>query len=90
MATPVLMPPAEWARLRALLDEALALPAERRQRWIDTLPETAGWDDVVRVVDTASFEAAVLDGMAAADQGAFAAPAQVSALFARWGVDVAA
>ncbi|CAD1798080.1 hypothetical protein XarzCFBP7410_18080 [Xanthomonas arboricola pv. zantedeschiae] len=57
---------------------------------IDTLPETAGWDDVVRVVDTASFEAAVLDGMAAADQGAFAAPAEVSALFARWGVDVAA
>ncbi|MCC8555869.1 hypothetical protein [Xanthomonas hortorum] len=57
---------------------------------IDTLPEAAGWDDVVRVVDTASFEAAVLDGIAAADQGAVATPAQVTALFAKWGVDVAA
>jgi hypothetical protein len=57
---------------------------------IDTLPEAAGWQDVVRVVDTASFEAAVLDGIAAADQGAVAAPVQVSALFAKWGVDVAA
>ncbi|MBB3777310.1 MULTISPECIES: hypothetical protein [Xanthomonas] len=57
---------------------------------IDTLPETAGWDDVVRVVDTASFEAAVLEGMAAADRGAVVAPAQVAAMFARWGVDVAA
>ncbi|UUE99971.1 hypothetical protein NDY24_09935 [Xanthomonas hortorum pv. pelargonii] len=57
---------------------------------IGTLPEAAGWDDVVRVVDTASFEAAVLDGIAAADQGAVAAPAQVTALFAKWGVDVAA
>ncbi|CAG2097648.1 hypothetical protein XCY_004011 [Xanthomonas euroxanthea] len=57
---------------------------------IDTLPETAGWDDVVRVVDTASFEAAVLEGMAAADRGAVVAPAQVATLFARWGVDVAA
>ncbi|CAD0307662.1 hypothetical protein CFBP498_08210 [Xanthomonas hortorum pv. vitians] len=57
---------------------------------IDTLPETAGWDDVVRVVDTASFEAAMLDGIAAADRGAFTAPAQVTALFAKWGVDVAA
>ncbi|AOD16389.1 hypothetical protein VB151_17795 [Xanthomonas fragariae] len=57
---------------------------------IDTLPETASWQDVVRVVDTARIEAAVLDGIAAADQGALAAPAQVTALFAKWGVDVAA
>ncbi|MFA0924375.1 hypothetical protein [Xanthomonas fragariae] len=57
---------------------------------IDRLPETASWQDVVRVADTARFEAAVLDGIAAADQGAFAAAAQVTALFARWGVDVAA
>ncbi|MGK9145691.1 hypothetical protein KXR77_19720 [Xanthomonas euvesicatoria] len=57
---------------------------------IDTLPETAGWSDVVRVVADASFHAAVQDGIAAADQGALTAPAQVSALFARWGVDVTA
>ncbi|WAT14967.1 hypothetical protein [Xanthomonas fragariae] len=57
---------------------------------IDTLPETASWQDVMRVVDTARVEAAVLDGIAAADRGAFAAAAQVTALFARWGVDVAA
>ncbi|KLD69693.1 MULTISPECIES: hypothetical protein [Xanthomonas] len=60
------------------------------QTLIDTLPETAGWQDVVRVVEAASFQAAVLDGIAAADQGAITAPAQVTALFARWGVDVAA
>ncbi|MFC0155374.1 hypothetical protein ACFFJ4_17715 [Xanthomonas dyei] len=57
---------------------------------IDTLPDTAGWQDVVRVVEAASFQAAVLDGIAAADQGDITAPAQVTALFARWGVDVAA
>ncbi|MBB4131768.1 MULTISPECIES: hypothetical protein [unclassified Xanthomonas] len=57
---------------------------------IDTLPEAAGWEDVSRVVDAAGFQAAVQDGIAAADQGAFAAPAQVTALFAKWGVDVAA
>ncbi|PPV05259.1 hypothetical protein XBLMG947_3574 [Xanthomonas bromi] len=57
---------------------------------IDTLPETAEWADVVRVVADASFQAAVQDGIAAADQGAVTAPAQVSALFARWGVDVTA
>ncbi|MBB3800617.1 hypothetical protein FHR53_003336 [Xanthomonas arboricola] len=57
---------------------------------IDTLPDTAGWDDVVRAVGDASFQAAVQDGIAAAEQGAFAAPAQVGALFARWGVDVTA
>jgi serine/threonine-protein kinase len=31
--------PHEWALLRALLDEALALPAGARQRWLDTLDE---------------------------------------------------
>lgn len=57
---------------------------------IDTLPDTAGWQDVARAVDAARFRAAVLDGIAAADQGAFVAPAQLTALFAGWGVDVAA
>ncbi|USJ02502.1 hypothetical protein MUG10_10690 [Xanthomonas prunicola] len=57
---------------------------------IDTLPETARWGEVIRVVADASFQAAVQDGIAAADQGALTTPAQVSALFARWGVDVTA
>lgn len=35
---------------------------------IDTLPETTGWGEVVRVVADASFQAAVQDGIAAADQ----------------------
>ncbi|NRF70052.1 serine/threonine protein kinase [Aquincola sp. S2] len=30
--------PADWAALRALLDEALALPAAERERWLDALP----------------------------------------------------
>ncbi|MCC4621800.1 hypothetical protein LL965_17620 [Xanthomonas cassavae CFBP 4642] len=57
---------------------------------IDTLPDTAGWQDVLHAVTEASFQAAVLEGIAAADQGAFVAPAQLTALFAGWGVDVAA
>jgi len=57
---------------------------------IDMLPETAGWGEVIRVVADASFQVAVREGIAAADQGALIAPAQVSALFARWGVDVTA
>lgn len=57
---------------------------------IDALPEAAGWDDLARAVDGAGFEAAVHAGMAAADQGQIASPAQVTAMFARWGVDVAA
>ncbi|MFS8491506.1 hypothetical protein EIP98_21025 [Xanthomonas campestris pv. raphani] len=57
---------------------------------IDALPEAAGWDDLARAVDGARFEAAVHAGMAAADQGQIASPAQVTAMFARWGIDVAA
>lgn len=56
---------------------------------IDALPEAAGWDDVVRVVDDARFRAAVRDGIEAADRGAFAGPEQVKAMFAKWGIDVA-
>lgn len=37
------LPPAEWAALRTLLDEALALPALERAAWLDTLdPARAG------------------------------------------------
>ncbi len=31
--------PHEWALLRSLLDEALALPAHARERWLQSLPE---------------------------------------------------
>ncbi|MCC8536074.1 hypothetical protein ACDH70_12435 [Xanthomonas axonopodis pv. poinsettiicola] len=57
---------------------------------IDTLPDTAGWEDVLHAVSEARFQAAVLEGIAAADQGDVIAPAQLTALFAGWGVDVAA
>ncbi len=40
MALPELLPPAEWARLRELIDEALALPAPERERWIGQLPSS--------------------------------------------------
>lgn len=39
MNAPELLPPAEWARLRVLLDEALALPAPEREPWLQALPE---------------------------------------------------
>ena len=67
-----------------------ALLSYPEQELIDALPEAAGWDDLARAVDGARFEAAVHAGMAAADQGQIASPAQVTAMFARWGVDVAA
>ncbi|MCC4588922.1 hypothetical protein LL962_17750 [Xanthomonas sp. NCPPB 1067] len=57
---------------------------------IDALPDTAGWQDVARAVDAARFEAAVLEGIAAAETGAVLSAPQLATLFAGWGVDVAA
>lgn len=57
---------------------------------IDTLPEAASWADVVRAVDEARFHEAVHEGIAAADRDEFASPDQIRAMFAKWGVDVAA
>lgn len=46
MAAPEVLPPAAWERLRALLDEALALPPAARQHWLEQLPpEHAAWRD---------------------------------------------
>lgn len=57
---------------------------------IDTLPEAASWDDVVRAVDEARFREAVKAGIEAADHGDFASPERVKAIFAKWGIDVTA
>jgi eukaryotic-like serine/threonine-protein kinase len=39
MASPALLAPAEWARLRTLLDGALARPTATRDAWLEALPE---------------------------------------------------
>lgn len=63
---------------------------QQAHQLIDTLPEAAGWDDVVRAVDEARFQDAVRAGIVAADRGEFASPERVKAMFAKWGVDAAA
>lgn len=68
--------------MSAVKQEALKL--------IDALPESADWDDVVRVVDDARFQQAVETGIVAADRGEFASRERVREVFAKWGVDVAA
>lgn len=63
---------------------------QEAHKLIDTLPDAASWDDVVRAVDDARFHEAVRAGIAAADQGDFAHPERIRAMFAKWGVNVAA
>jgi|LNAP01.1.fsa_nt_gb predicted transcriptional regulator len=60
---------------------------QQAHKLIDTLPEAASWDDVVRVVDQARFQEAVREGIEAADRGDFASAERVKAMFAKWGVD---
>lgn len=69
---------------------AMSAVKQEAHKLIDTLPEAASWDDVVRAVDEARFHEAVREGVAAADRGDFASPERVKAMFAKWGVDVAA
>ena len=71
-------------------DHAMSAVKQEAHKLIDTLPEAASWDDVVRAVDQARFQKAVREGIEAADRGEFASPDRVRAMFARWGVDVAA
>lgn len=63
---------------------------QEAHKLIDALPEATSWEDVVRVVDEARFHASVQEGIAAADRGEFVSPEDIKALFAKWGVDVAA
>lgn len=63
---------------------------QEAHKLIDTLPDAASWDDVVRAVDDARFNESVREGIAAAERGDFAHPERVKAMFAKWGVDVAA
>ena len=69
---------------------AMSAVKQEAHRLIDALPEAAGWDDVVRAVDEARFHEAVRAGIAAADRDDFASPERIKAMFAKWGVDVAA
>jgi predicted transcriptional regulator len=75
--------------MRVIRDEVPAMSAVKQQahKLIDTLPEAASWDDVVRVVDQARFQEAVREGIEAADRGDFASAERVKAMFAKWGVD---
>jgi hypothetical protein len=78
--------------MRPFPEKVAAMSAVKHEahKLIDTLPEAAGWDDVVRAVDEAGFRAAVNAGIEAADRGDFASPERVKAMFARWGVDAPA
>lgn len=60
---------------------------QEAHKLIDTLPETATWEDLA---ERARFLAGVERGIEAADRGEFASPERIRAMFAKWGVDVAA
>lgn len=72
--------------------EVSAMSAVKQQahQLIDTLPETAGWDELAREVEKARFMAGVERGIEAADRGEFASPERMKAMFAKWGVDASA
>jgi predicted transcriptional regulator len=57
---------------------------DKAHQLIDSLPETAGWDDLA---ERARYLAAVERGIEAAEQGDFATPERIRAMFAKWGVD---
>lgn len=78
--------------MQTIPTEAPAMSAVKQEahKLIDTLPEAASWDDVVRAVGEARFHEAVKEGIAAADRGEFVSPEAIKAMFAKWGVDVAA
>lgn len=58
---------------------------EQAHLLVDSLPETADWDDLI---EKARYLAAVQRGIEAADRGDFASSERVRAMFAKWGVDV--
>ncbi len=60
---------------------------QEAHKLIDTMPETATWDDLA---EKARFLAAVERGIEAADRGEFASPERIRAMFAKWGVDAEA
>ncbi len=60
---------------------------QEAHKLIDTLPETASWEDLA---EKARYLAAVERGIAAAERGDFASPDRVREMFAKWGVDDAA
>ena len=60
---------------------------QEAHKLIDTLPETASWEDLA---EKARYLASVESGIAAADRGDFASPDRIREMFAKWGVDAEA
>ncbi len=75
-ASPFKLPPGDWARLRALLDEALALPAGARDAWLAGLPvsDTPLAPLLQRLLTQSEAGAAVLDGGPRVETADFARP----------------
>ncbi len=69
------------------LPMVMAAFKQEAHKLIDALPETATWDELA---EKARYLAAVERGIEAADRGDFASPERIQAMFAKWGVDVAA
>lgn len=65
----------------------VAVFKQEAHKLIDTLPETATWDDLA---EKARFLAGVERGIDAADRGEYASHERIRAMFAKWGVDVEA
>jgi predicted transcriptional regulator len=73
------------ARRRKMANMATSEFKEQAHQLVDSLPETADWDDLI---EKARYLAAVQRGIEAADRGDFASAERVRAMFAKWGVDV--
>lgn len=73
------------ARRRKIPNMATSEFKEQAHQLIDSLPDTADWDDLI---EKARYLAAVQRGIEAADRGDFASAERVRAMFAKWGVDV--
>ena len=58
---------------------------DQAHQLIDSLPETADWDDLI---EKARYLAAVQRGIDAADRGDFASRERLREMFAKWGVEV--
>jgi eukaryotic-like serine/threonine-protein kinase len=77
--SPFKLPPGDWARLRVLLDEGLALPAATRERWLAALaPADEPLSTHLRRLLTQADEGpAALDAGPRAETADFAAPPPV-------------
>lgn len=58
---------------------------QEAHKLIDALPDSATWEDLA---EKARYLAAIERGVDAADRGDFADPDRMTAMFAKWGVDI--